>query len=105
MVSLDFLCMAHASFPECLSNHCQGLRHTFSEIYTKFDAHSLSDPMWNHIRPDTQFQIKGRKNQHVHPAVKFCTLTPKICQYYHLPLECAKQFPFLFHQWAKLTAV
>jgi hypothetical protein len=37
-VSLDCLCMAHAFFPERLSNHCQGLRRTFSEICTKFDA-------------------------------------------------------------------
>jgi hypothetical protein len=42
-VSLDFTCMAHAFFPERLSNHCQGLRCTFSEIYTKFDAVPLSD--------------------------------------------------------------
>jgi hypothetical protein len=34
-------CTAHAFFPERLSNHCQGLRHTFSGICTKFDEYSL----------------------------------------------------------------
>jgi hypothetical protein len=32
---------AHALFLERLSNHCQGVRRTFSEICTKCDAHSL----------------------------------------------------------------
>jgi hypothetical protein len=36
-----------------LSNHCQGLRCTFYDIFTKFDAHLLSDPLWNRIRPNT----------------------------------------------------
>jgi hypothetical protein len=35
------LCKAHAFFPKCLSNHCQSLHHTFSQICTKSDAHSL----------------------------------------------------------------
>jgi hypothetical protein len=35
------LSTAHAFFPERLSDHCQGLHHTFSGICTKFDAHSL----------------------------------------------------------------
>jgi hypothetical protein len=43
-ISLEQLCTAHASFFECLSNHCQGLRHTFIEICTEFDAVPLSDP-------------------------------------------------------------
>jgi hypothetical protein len=34
-------CTDHAFFPERLSNHCHGLRHTFSEICTTFDAHSF----------------------------------------------------------------
>jgi cleavage and polyadenylation specificity factor subunit 1 len=29
---------AHAVFPECLPNHCQGLRHTFSETCTTFEV-------------------------------------------------------------------
>jgi hypothetical protein len=41
LLSLDFLCTVHAFFPKCLSNHCQAIRHSFSEIFTKFDAHSL----------------------------------------------------------------
>jgi hypothetical protein len=35
-VSLDFPCTVHALFPERLSNHCQGIRRTFSEICRKF---------------------------------------------------------------------
>jgi hypothetical protein len=41
-VSSDFQRAAHVFFPKCLSNHCQGLRCTFSEIYTQFDV-PLSD--------------------------------------------------------------
>jgi hypothetical protein len=39
-----FPCMVHAFLPEHLSNHCQGLRRTSSQICTKFDAIPLSDP-------------------------------------------------------------
>jgi hypothetical protein len=67
-VSLDFQCTAHAFFPECLSNQCQGLRRNFPEIFTKSDAVPLSDPSRNPIRPDTRLQIIGRKNQHGYPA-------------------------------------
>jgi hypothetical protein len=42
--SLDFPCTAHIFLPERLSNDCQGLRLTFSEIRIQFDAVSLSDP-------------------------------------------------------------
>jgi hypothetical protein len=67
-------------FPEGLSNDCQGLRCIFSEICAKYDARSLSDPLWNHISPDTRLQIKGRKKSARLPScVKFCTSTPKIC--------------------------
>jgi hypothetical protein len=41
LVSLDFLCMAHAFYPEHLSNQCQGLRHTPSRICKKFYATSF----------------------------------------------------------------
>jgi hypothetical protein len=54
-------CTAYAFFPEPLSNHCQGLRRTVSEICKKIDAIPLSDPSRNSIRQDTQLQIKGRK--------------------------------------------
>jgi hypothetical protein len=67
-VSLNFPCTTHDFFPACLSNHCQGLHHTFSEICAKCDAHALSDPSQSHIRPDTWLQIKGHKDHHVHPA-------------------------------------
>jgi hypothetical protein len=68
------------SSPKRLSNHCQGLRHTFSEIFTKFDAVPLWDPWQNRISPGTWLQIKGRKKS-ARPlrCVKFCTLTPKTC--------------------------
>jgi hypothetical protein len=46
-------CTAHAFFSKSLSNHCQGLHRTFSEICTRFYAHSLLYPLLNHIRPDT----------------------------------------------------
>jgi hypothetical protein len=52
----DLSCSAHAFFPERLSNHCQGLRHTFSEICKTFVAVPLSDPShihtaaWNFVR-------------------------------------------------------
>jgi hypothetical protein len=51
--SLDFLFTTHDFFLERLSNHCQGLYHTFSEICTDVDAVPLSDPSQNCIRPDT----------------------------------------------------
>jgi hypothetical protein len=55
----DFPCTARAFFPEPLSNQCQRLRSTFSEICSKFDAVPLSD-LWRYrIRPDTRLQIKG----------------------------------------------
>jgi hypothetical protein len=41
-------------FPERLPNHCQGLRHTFSEICTEFDIHDS--------------KLKDVTNQNVHPA-------------------------------------
>jgi hypothetical protein len=44
-----------------LSNLCQGLRHTLSEICTKFDAVPLSDPSRNRISPYTRLQIKTTK--------------------------------------------
>jgi hypothetical protein len=53
---------------ECLSNQCQGLRCTFSEICTKFDAIPLSNPSRNRIRPNMRLQIKRRKQSHIHPA-------------------------------------
>jgi hypothetical protein len=40
----SFPCTAHVFFHERLPNHCQGLRHTFSETCTKVDAVPLSDP-------------------------------------------------------------
>jgi hypothetical protein len=65
-VSLGFHCTSHAFFPERLSNHCQGLRRTFSEVCTEFEAVPLSDPSRNRIRPDTRLQINGSNNQHIH---------------------------------------
>jgi hypothetical protein len=72
--SLDFPYAAHAFFPECLFNHCQGLLHFFPDLHIIWFV-SLLDPSRNHIRPDT-----GRKKSACLPScVKFCTLTPKIC--------------------------
>jgi hypothetical protein len=59
-----------------------------SEVCIKFDAVPLSDPSQNHIRSDTRLQIKGRKRSARPPnCMKFCTLTPKICWYYHVSLH------------------
>jgi hypothetical protein len=71
---LDLPCTPHAFFPERLSNNCC----------------RLSDPSRNPIRPNTRLQIKDRKKSASPPShMKFCTLTPKTCQYYQLPLHRA----------------
>jgi hypothetical protein len=81
-------CTAHVFFLERLSNHYQGLRHTFSNIYTKFDAVPLSDPSRNHSRPNTELQIEAlKKSACPSSCVKFCILTPILCQYYHFQLN------------------
>jgi hypothetical protein len=79
-VSLDmpfkYPCIAHAFFPERLSNHAQGLRRILSKICTKIGAHSLSDPSRYRIRPDPRLQIKGCKKSARPPnCVTFYTLT------------------------------
>jgi hypothetical protein len=76
-VSLCFPCTVHASFIVRLSNLCQGLRRTCSEIWKIIDAVPLPDPWRNRIRPDTRPS-----------SVKFCALTPQIWYYYRLPLHC-----------------
>jgi hypothetical protein len=75
-VSLDFPCTARAFFAERLSNRCQGLRRTFSEIYSKFRAVPLSDLSRYHIRPDTRLQIKGHKIRICTQLHDICTLAP-----------------------------
>jgi hypothetical protein len=67
-VSLGFPCTPNAILPKHLSDHCQGLRPTFSETSTKSEAVPLLHPLENHIRPDIQFQIKGHTNRHIHQA-------------------------------------
>jgi hypothetical protein len=61
-------CTTHVFFTERLSNHCQGLCGTFSEICTKHDVLSLLDPLRKLIRPGTRLKIKGCKNRYLHPA-------------------------------------
>jgi hypothetical protein len=78
-MSFEHPCTAYAFFPECLFNHCQGLRRTSSLMCTKFDAVPFSDPSRNRIRPDTPLQIEGcKKSAHLSICVKFCALTPEI---------------------------
>jgi hypothetical protein len=86
-LSLDFPCRAHAFFPERQLHHCRDLCRNFTEICTKCDAVPLEDPSRNQV---TRLRIKGRKKS-AHPpsCVKLCTLTSKICCYYHLPLRHA----------------
>jgi hypothetical protein len=78
-VGLDFPHTAHTFLPESLSNHCQCLCSTFSEICTKFDPISLSDPSRNHTRPDIRLQIKRSKNQHIYPAAENIVHWHSIC--------------------------
>jgi hypothetical protein len=59
-----------------------------SEISTKCDAYSLSDPSLSTIRPDIRLQIKGHRiSSHPHRYMKCCITTPKICQYHHILLH------------------
>jgi hypothetical protein len=78
--SPKFRVKSHAFFLKRLSNHCQGLHCSFSEICIKSYAVHLSDPIQRHTRQDTRLQAKERKKS-THPptCVKFCTLTSKIC--------------------------
>jgi hypothetical protein len=74
------LWIALAFLARCLSDNFQGLHYTLSKICTKFDEVPLSDPSRNHIRPNTQLQIKGcNKSAYPPSCMKFCTWTPKIC--------------------------
>jgi hypothetical protein len=62
------------------------------EMCTKYeyDAVPLPDPSWNRFRPDTRLQIKEfKKSARAPSSVTFCTLIPKICWYYYLPLHRA----------------
>jgi hypothetical protein len=72
---LDFLGMAHVFSLERLSNLCQGLRRTFSEICTKCDAVPLPDPSRNDVRSDTRLQIKVFKKSARPPSCVKCTST------------------------------
>jgi hypothetical protein len=40
----------------------------FLRFFLRFGAVPWTVPSLNRIRPGTQLQIKGRKNQHIHPA-------------------------------------
>jgi hypothetical protein len=66
MASLDFPCTAHAFFPERLSNHCQGLHHTFSEICTK--CCPFVGSIAKSHQANTQLQTKDVKNQYPYPT-------------------------------------
>jgi hypothetical protein len=81
------------------TNQCLGLRRTFSEIFTKFDAVPLSDPSWNRIRPNTRLQIKGHKNQHIHlaawrfvlwvPRYASTVIRPLVSRYHNCFRDCS----------------
>jgi hypothetical protein len=68
---------AGAYFPESLSIHCQGLRHTISEICTKFYGHSFSNSLRNWFETDAGLKTKGCA---ANPSggVTFCTRIPNI---------------------------
>jgi hypothetical protein len=75
-------CTVHAVFPKHLSDHCQGLHHTFPNLHNIWFTLTvpLSDPLQHHIRPNTRLQIKGQNKSACPPrCVTFCTLIPKIC--------------------------
>jgi hypothetical protein len=65
---------AHAFFLERLSDHYHGLRRTSSEICTKFDGHSQSDPSRHRIMPDTRLLTKWRKES-VRPSSRALVYT------------------------------
>jgi hypothetical protein len=70
-------------------NHCQGLRRSFSEIWTKFYTHSLSVPSRNSNKPDVRLQIKGRKNSTSTQLRGILILTRKTSYYCNLQLHPA----------------
>jgi hypothetical protein len=79
-VSFELSCTAYAFFPERLCNLVQGLRLTFSQICTQFDAVPLSERYRNRIRPVSPLEIKGRKKLALPlSCLKVCTLTRNIC--------------------------
>jgi hypothetical protein len=82
-VSLDFPFTVF--FRERLSNHYQGLRHTFPEICTGFDAVPLSGPSRNLIRPDTRLQIKRHEISARPPS--YVHWLPRYTSTNHLPLH------------------
>jgi hypothetical protein len=68
LASLDFPCMAHASFPKCLSIHCQGLHHTFprfAQNWMLFPCQIHHEVASGRIHDSTS---KDVKNQDFHPA-------------------------------------
>jgi hypothetical protein len=60
-------CTAHAFCPECLSNYCQGLHRTFSEICIKCCPHSR---FLCRIHREIASQDLRKKNQYVQPAAR-----------------------------------
>jgi hypothetical protein len=67
--------MAHAFFPERLSNHCQGLRLTFSNICTKFDAVPLSDPSQKSAHPPHEILYSD--------SLRFASTTPIVPSHHY----------------------
>jgi hypothetical protein len=69
-------------------------------MFTKFNAHLLSDPSGSHIRPHTQLQMKRcEKSAPPLSSVKFCTVTLNARYYNHLPLHRTARW---YHQSRKL---
>jgi hypothetical protein len=70
---------SHAFFPEHMSDNYQGLRRTSSEICTKFVRWDVSRLQMKELKESTRPLN----------CMKCCTLSPKICKYYHLQLHRA----------------
>jgi hypothetical protein len=64
--------------------------HAYISLPAEPLSYFFSDPLRNHIRPDTRLQMREHNKSARSPScVKFCTLTPKICQYHYLSLHRA----------------
>jgi hypothetical protein len=78
-VSLDFSCMAHTFLTERLSNHCQGLRRTVSEILTIWRCSFVGS-----IHPSGQIYNSKRKDVTFSTATQLRDSQAMLC---HLPLH------------------
>jgi hypothetical protein len=87
-------CVAHAFFPAHMSNHCQGLCHTFSEICTKYH-HTFCQS--HCIRPDTWLHIKRCKKLECQPSCE--SLYADFPRYANTIIYCCIMLLHLLYRW------